>query len=268
MNGLITSLQNPRVKEAVKLRQHRTAQAAAANHHRRGPGSAAGRAGGRRNARDFRLRGAGDVERRLSRRSTRRGPAAPRFFTSRRPFSASWRSAIARRGWWPWPRLREPYWPDWELPENPLLVVLEYLEKPGNLGSIVRTADAVGASAVLVADAAADLYNPNAIRASLGTVFTVRLAAASSQEVAAWLRRTGVRIFAARVDGAVTFWDADFRGPAAVVLGSEAHGLSSQWRADDITPISLPLLGHGDSLNVSAAAAVILYEATRQRRRP
>jgi len=265
MNRLITSLQNPRVKEAVKLREHRT----------------------RKQLRRIVIDGAREVLRALQagvemleifacEELARRAEAQQALEQARSGGTEILlvTPAVFRKlafgdraeGLVAVAKTPDTGWPDWELPDDPLLVVLEQVEKPGNLGGIVRTVDAVGASAVLVADAAADLYNPNAIRASLGTVFTVRLAAAPSQDVTAWLRRMGVRIFAARVDGAVTFWDADFRGPTAVVLGSEAHGLSSHWRADDITPISLPLRGQVDSLNVSAAAAAVLYEATRQRR--
>lgn len=152
-----------------------------------------------------------------------------------------------------------------ELPDEPLVAVLEGVEKPGNLGAVVRSADAAGWSAVIAADARTDLYNPNAIRASLGTVFTMPLAAAPAAEVLHWLRARGLAIAAARVDGAMAHTEFDFRRPAALVLGSEAGGLSPQWRSADITPLRLPMLGAADSLNVSAAAAVFFYEARRQR---
>jgi TrmH family RNA methyltransferase len=152
------------------------------------------------------------------------------------------------------------------LPENPLVVILERVEKPGNLGGVVRTADAVGAAAVVVADAAADLYCPNAVRASLGTIFSLPVVAAGGRDVLAWLRRQEMGVFAARVEGSVNYTDVDYTGPSAIVLGSEASGLSPWWQADDITSISLPLLGSADSLNVSATAAVLMYEALRQRR--
>jgi TrmH family RNA methyltransferase len=146
-----------------------------------------------------------------------------------------------------------------------LVVVLEGVEKPGNVGAVVRTADAVGASAVIVADGATDLYNPNAIRASLGTIFTVPVCAVSSLETAAWLRQRRLQILAARVDGAVPYTRVSYRVPTAIVLGSEAEGLTNVWRGPDVTAVSLPMRGAADSLNVATTAAVVLYEALRQR---
>jgi TrmH family RNA methyltransferase len=116
-----------------------------------------------------------------------------------------------------------------------------------------------------VADPATDLFNPHAIRSSLGTVFTVPAAVASSHEAAAFLREHGLRTFAARVDAAVSYTQADLARGAAIVLGSEAAGLSAAWGGANVTPIRLPMLGAADSLNVSAAAAVLFYEARRQR---
>ena len=151
------------------------------------------------------------------------------------------------------------------LPADPLIVVVEGIEKPGNLGAIVRTADGAGADAVVVADPLTDVHNPNAIRASLGTIFSVPLAAAPSDEVLARLRAGGERIVVARVDGAVAYTDLDLRGPVAIVVGSEAGGLTPAWDGPDVVAARLPMLGAADSLNVSAAAAVLLYEARRQR---
>jgi TrmH family RNA methyltransferase len=153
------------------------------------------------------------------------------------------------------------------LPEVPLVIVTEDVEKPGNVGAILRSADAVGASAV-IAVGGTDLYNPNVIRASVGTVFTVPVAAAPAAEVLDWLRASGLRILASRVDATELHVDADLTGPLAIVLGSEAHGLTDAWLAPDVGAIRLPMLGAADSLNVSAAAAVLLYEAWRQRRKP
>ncbi len=152
------------------------------------------------------------------------------------------------------------------LPDDALVVVLEGVEKPGNLGAVLRTADAAGADAVIAADPRTDLFNPNAIRASLGTIFTVPVAAAPSDDVRAWLTAAGIGVLAARVGAATDYATADLRGPVAVVLGSEAHGLSAAWDGDGVTPVSLPMHGVGDSLNVSITAAVLLYEARRQRR--
>jgi TrmH family RNA methyltransferase len=157
---------------------------------------------------------------------------------------------------------------DLRLGEVALVAIVEGAEKPGNLGAILRTADAAGVSAVIVADGATDLYNPNAIRASLGAIFTVPVCAAKSDEVLAWLRQARFRLFAARVDGAIDYAATDFRGRAAIALGSEAYGLSAIWRASDITAIRLPILGRVDSLNLSVTAAVLFYEALRQRTTP
>jgi len=154
---------------------------------------------------------------------------------------------------------------DIDLRDERLVAILEGIEKPGNVGAVLRSADAVGIDALVVADGRTDLYNPNTIRASLGAVFTVPICTATSEQTLSWLRRHGVRIFAARVDGAVCYTDVSFRGPCAVVLGSESDGLSDLWRAGDVTAVSLPMLGAVDSLNVSTTAAVLFYEALRQR---
>jgi len=153
---------------------------------------------------------------------------------------------------------------DLRLPANPLVVVTEDVEKPGNVGAILRSADAVGASAV-IAVGGTDLFNPNVIRASIGTIFSVPVAAGSAGEVIDWLRGGGVRIVASRVDAAALHVDVDLTGAVAIVLGSEANGLTDAWRGAGIAGIRLPMLGAADSLNVSAAAAVLLYEAWRQR---
>jgi TrmH family RNA methyltransferase len=154
---------------------------------------------------------------------------------------------------------------DLRLPERPLVAVLEGVEKPGNVGAVLRSADAAGVSALVVADARTDLYNPNSVRASLGTIFTMPVCAATRAETLDWLRRHDLAIYAARVDAPMPYTEVDYRGPTAVVLGSEAEGLSAAWTDDDVTPIRLPMLGVADSLNVSAAAAVLFYEALRQR---
>lgn len=154
---------------------------------------------------------------------------------------------------------------DLELPADPLLAVIEGVEKPGNLGAILRTADGVGADAVIVADTGTDLFNPNVIRASLGTVFSVPVAVASTGDVLAWLLGRGVRIVAARVQASVDYASADYRGATAIALGSEARGLSDAWAEMADVSVHVPMLGVADSLNVSATAAILLYEALRQR---
>ena len=151
------------------------------------------------------------------------------------------------------------------LQRDALVAVLVGIEKPGNVGAMLRSADGAGVDAVIVADGATDLYNPNCIRASLGTVFGLPVCEARSVEVLAWLRSRESRMLAARVDGAIAYTQADYRGPVAIVLGSEASGLSDEWQAADIQAIQLPMKGIADSLNVSATAAVLFYEALRQR---
>jgi RNA methyltransferase, TrmH family len=147
---------------------------------------------------------------------------------------------------------------------DPLVVVTEDIEKPGNLGAILRSADGAGAGAV-VAVGGTDLFNPNVIRASTGTVFSVPIAAAPADAVLHWLREHGLRIVAAKVDATQVHTEVDLRGPLAIVLGNEATGLSAAWDAPDVESLRLPMLGVADSLNVSVAGAVLLYEARRQR---
>jgi TrmH family RNA methyltransferase len=155
---------------------------------------------------------------------------------------------------------------DLQLGEIPLIAVVEGVEKPGNVGAIVRTADAAGVSAVIVTDGKTDLYNPNAIRASLGAIFSVPICGAAGEETLSWLRDQKCRLLATRVDGVKEYTQADFRGSVAIILGSEAHGLSGRWRSADIISLHLPMLGRVDSLNLSATAAILFYEALRQRR--
>jgi len=157
---------------------------------------------------------------------------------------------------------------DLTLPGNPLIAVLEGVEKPGNIGAVLRSADAAGVSALIVADGGTDLFNPNAIRASLGAIFSMPVCAAPAAAVRDWLVEHEIGIFAARVDADTHYTAVNLARPAAIVLGSEAEGLSATWRGPEITPIRLPMRGRVDSLNVSAAAAVLFYEALRQRERP
>ena len=154
------------------------------------------------------------------------------------------------------------------LPDDPLVVVLEGVEKPGNLGAVLRTADAAGADAVIAADPRTDMFNPNAIRASLGTIFAVPLAAGSSAAVREDLVGRGLTLLAARVDADTPYTEVDLRGPVALVLGGEADGLTAEWSGPSILPVRLPMAGVADSLNVSITAAILLYEARRQRDLP
>ena len=152
------------------------------------------------------------------------------------------------------------------LPPNPLVLVLEAVEKPGNLGAILRTADAAPAHAVLVGDPRTDLYNPNVIRASLGGIFTVPTVAAPMPEILAFLKEKGIRTFAAALaDDAKSYAETSFAGPTALVLGTEADGLTPATRAACDETVIIPMRGQLDSLNVSVAAAVLTFEAVRQR---
>ena len=154
------------------------------------------------------------------------------------------------------------------LPERPLIVVIEGLEKPGNLGAILRTADGAGADAVITASPRTDLFNPNAIRASAGAIFSMPLGSATTEATLQWLTARGIRVVAARVDAARSYTEADLTGPLAIVLGTEAAGLSEAWLAAEVEAVRIPMLGVADSLNVSVSAAILLYEARRQRGGP
>lgn len=148
----------------------------------------------------------------------------------------------------------------------PLFAVLENIEKPGNVGAVFRSADGAGLDGVLLADSSDDLFNPNTIRSSLGTVFRIPSFAVDSETVIDFLRTQKIGIVAARCDGTISYTDYDFTQPTAIVLGSEANGLTEPWTENDITAVSLPMLGIADSLNISNAAAVLFYEARRQRK--
>lgn len=152
------------------------------------------------------------------------------------------------------------------LPSDPLVVVLESVEKPGNLGAVLRSADAAGADAVIVCDPLTDLYNPNLIRASLGAVFTVPVAVASSAELIPWLKERGIRILTAQLQDSSLYYDTPMTGPTALVMGTESTGLTEAWRKAADAHIRIPMLGMLDSLNVSVSAAILIFEALRQRR--
>ena len=154
---------------------------------------------------------------------------------------------------------------DLRLPENPLVMVLESVEKPGNLGAVLRSADAAGADAVLICDPLTDLYNPNLIRASIGAVFTVPTVACTSEEAIAFLQAKGIQILTAQLQDSSLYYDVDMRRGTALVMGTEATGLTDQWRQAASAHIRIPMLGRLDSLNVSVSAAILLFEAVRQR---
>ena len=154
---------------------------------------------------------------------------------------------------------------DLRLPDNPLIAVLESVEKPGNLGAVLRSADAAGADALLICDPLTDIYNPNVIRASIGAVFTVPTVACTSAEAINWLKRNKIRILTAQLQDSSAYYDRDLTLPTALVMGTESTGLSDRWREAADAHIRIPMLGSLDSLNVSVSAAILLFEAVRQR---
>ncbi len=154
---------------------------------------------------------------------------------------------------------------DISLNNNALILILESVEKPGNLGAILRTADAAGVDAVIVCDPQTDLYNPNVIRSSLGCVFTKPLASATTAETVQWLRSKNVSIYCTYLAASKPYFEVDFRKSSAIVMGTESTGLSKDWVDAADQNIIIPMHGHIDSINVSNAAAVVVFEALRQR---
>lgn len=150
-------------------------------------------------------------------------------------------------------------------PQNPLILVAEAVEKPGNLGAILRTADAVGATAVIFANPRTDLYNPNLIRASLGGVFTQTIVCCKSEDAIGFLKSHGIKIYTAQLQDSVPYYGTNMAEACAIALGSEADGISDIWRKASDRKIMIPMLGRLDSLNVSVSAAILCYEALRQR---
>jgi TrmH family RNA methyltransferase len=154
---------------------------------------------------------------------------------------------------------------DLKLSSSPLIVVLESVEKPGNLGAVLRSADAAGADAVVVCDPLTDLYNPNLIRSAVGALFTVPCVACSTEECIAFFKAKGIQILTAQLQDSRLYYDTPMTGPTAIVMGTEATGLTEQWRKAADAHIRIPMLGRLDSLNVSVSAAILLFEAVRQR---
>lgn len=154
---------------------------------------------------------------------------------------------------------------DLRLSENPLIVVLESVEKPGNLGAVLRSADASGADAVIVCDPLTDLWNPNLIRSSIGAIFTVPCIACSSAECIEFLKAHGIKILTAQLQDSDLYYDSDMKCGVAIVMGTESTGLTDIWRKAADAHIRIPMLGRLDSLNVSVSAAILLFEAVRQR---
>ena len=154
---------------------------------------------------------------------------------------------------------------DLHLPQNPLLVVVESVEKPGNLGAILRSADAAKVDAVIVCDPLTDLFNPNLIRSSVGGFFSVPSVACTSEECIAFLKQRGISILTAQLQDSHLYYDTDMRRATAIVMGTESTGLTNQWREAADAHIRIPMLGRIDSLNVSVSAAILMFEAVRQR---
>jgi TrmH family RNA methyltransferase len=153
-----------------------------------------------------------------------------------------------------------------KLSAKPLLLIAESVEKPGNLGALLRTADSAGCDALIICDPITDVFNPNVVRSSQGAVFSMPIAVASSAEVVAWLKAKGVSSLATTPAATKSFWDVDYRRPSALLLGSEKDGLSDLMLKSADEKISIPQAGLSDSLNVSMAAGIVLFEAVRQRR--
>jgi len=148
----------------------------------------------------------------------------------------------------------------------PLILILESVEKPGNLGAVMRTADAAGIDAVIVCDPLSDIYNPNVIRSSVGCIFTCQIATCTSVEAINWLKKNTIQIFAAALtEKAITYHGINLQSPSAIVMGTEATGLSREWLDNSDKQIIIPMKGIADSLNVSTSAAVLVFEAVRQR---
>lgn len=152
-----------------------------------------------------------------------------------------------------------------KLPEKPFIIILEAVEKPGNLGAILRTADAAKADAVIICDPATDIYNPNTIRSSIGCLFTVPIAICSSQQALDYLRKKDIKIFAAELQAAQWYHETDFTQSTAIIMGTEADGLTDFWLNNADARIKIPMRGKIDSLNVSVSTAILTFEAMRQR---
>ncbi len=149
--------------------------------------------------------------------------------------------------------------------ENPLVLVLESIEKPGNIGAMLRTADAAKIDAVFIADAKSDIYNPNIIRSSVGCVFTNQIAVGTSEEIIKYLQENNINIYSATLQNSNEYHKENYKNSSAIVVGTEATGLSQTWRDNATQNINIPMQGEIDSMNVSVACAIILFEAKRQR---
>ena len=154
---------------------------------------------------------------------------------------------------------------DLKLSDNPLILVVESLEKPGNIGAVLRTADAANLDAVLIANPKSDLYNPNIVRSSVGCLFTNQIATGTSEEIIAFLKEKKINFYSATLQNSTSYHTQNFTTPTALVVGTEATGLTQQWRDEATQNIIIPMQGEIDSMNVSVAAAILIFEAKRQR---
>ncbi len=154
---------------------------------------------------------------------------------------------------------------DLKLSENPLVLVAEATEKPGNLGALLRTADAANLDAVIIANPKSDMYNPNVVRSSVGCLFTRQIATGSTEEVIAYLKENNIAIYCATLQDSTYYHTQDYTTPSALVVGTEATGLTEAWRNASTKNIIIPMQGEIDSMNVSVAAAILIFEAKRQR---
>jgi len=149
--------------------------------------------------------------------------------------------------------------------KNPLILIAEAPEKPGNIGAILRTADAANVDAVIIANPKTDLYNPNIVRSSVGCVFSNTIATGTTEDVVRFLNKNGINIYSAILQESVNYTTQDYTKPSAIVVGTEATGLSQEWRDASKANISIPMAGKIDSMNVSVAAGILIFEAVRQR---
>lgn len=154
---------------------------------------------------------------------------------------------------------------DLKLPENPLILVMESIEKPGNIGAMLRTCDAANIDAVIIANPKTDLYNPNIVRSSVGCLFTNQIATGTTEDVIAFLKKHNIAIFGATLQNSNAYHTQNYTVPTALVVGTEATGLTQAWRDNATQNIIIPMQGEIDSMNVSVAAAILLFEAKRQR---
>ena len=260
----ISSLQNPRIKELVRLRDRRPRDEAGV----------------------FLVEGYREIRRALEKRVVLRelfyspdwflGENEPALIGQARSAGAQLfelsKDAFAKVAYRERPDGLLAVAPQWrralvelKLSATPFVLVVEAIEKPGNLGTILRSADAAGCEAVIVCDPVTDIFNPNVVRASTGVLFSVPCVVEESSRVLAWLQERKIRTIATTPAAEKLYCEADLRGPLAIVMGSEQYGLSEFWLKHADLPVRIPMAGQADSLNVAMATIITLFEAVRQR---